>query len=229
MENSITPSHVGFIMDGNGRWAKSQGKPRNFGHSKGADNVDLIVTACFERGVKVVSLYAFSTENWSRPKEEVDKILNLLHKFLIKYTKKLIKNQVRLVISGDLNALPKELAVLCREKMKITEVFTDKILNIALNYGGRQEIISAVNSLLKKGVTEVTEEDFAKELYTASLPDIDLIVRTSGEQRLSNFFPYQSVYSELYFTDVYWPDFNEVELQKALDWYAERNRRFGGV
>ena len=229
MENTLIPSHVGFIMDGNGRWAKSKGKPRNFGHSKGADNVDLIVTSCFEKGIKVVSLYAFSTENWSRPKEEVDKILNLLHKFLIKYTKKLIANQVRLVISGDLNALPKELAVLCREKMENTKVFSDKILNIALNYGGRQEIISAVNSLLKQGKTEISEEDFARELYTANLPDIDLIVRTSGEQRLSNFFPYQSVYSELYFTSVYWPDFNEAELQKALDWYAERNRRFGGV
>ena len=122
MENTLIPSHVGFIMDGNGRWAKSKGKPRNFGHSKGADNVDLIVTSCFEKGIKVVSLYAFSTENWSRPKEEVDKILNLLHKFLIKYTKKLIANQVRLVISGDLNALPKELAVLCREKMENTKV-----------------------------------------------------------------------------------------------------------
>ena len=229
MQTKIFPSHVGFIMDGNGRWAKAQGKPRNYGHQVGANNVDLIVSSCFEKGVKVVSLYTFSTENWSRPKEEVDKILALLHKFLIKYTKKLIANQVRLVISGDLSALPEELAVLCREKMKVTERFTQKTLNLALNYGGRQEILNAVNNLLKQGKTEVSEEDFSNELYTASLPDIDLIVRTSGEQRLSNFFPYQSVYAELYFTNAYWPEFNEEELCKALNWYAERNRRFGGV
>ncbi|MBO5713332.1 MAG: di-trans,poly-cis-decaprenylcistransferase [Clostridia bacterium] len=229
MESKVIPSHVGFIMDGNGRWAKGKGMPRNYGHTKGANNVDLVVSKCFEKGIKVVSLYAFSTENWTRPKQEVDKILALLHKFLIKYTKKLITNQVRLVISGDLNVLPEELAVLCREKMEITKNFEGKILNIALNYGGRQEILMAVNNLLKQGKTEITEEDFMRELYTANLPDIDLIVRTSGEQRLSNFFPYQSVYAELYFTNAYWPDFNEEELQKALDWYAERNRRFGGV
>lgn len=229
METNIIPNHVAFIMDGNGRWAKSQGKPRNFGHKKGADNVDFVVSACFEKGVKVVSLYAFSTENWSRPKEEVDKILTLLNQFLKKYTKKLIANKVRLVISGDLTVLPEELAVLCREKQNVTKQFEDKILNIALNYGGRQEILRAVNSLISKGVSSVTEEDFEKELYTAGLPDIDLIVRTSGEQRLSNFFPYQSVYAELYFTNAYWPDFNEEELEKALTWYSERNRRFGGV
>lgn len=227
--NSVIPAHVGFIMDGNGRWAKSQGKPRNYGHIQGANNVDKVVTYCFEKGIKVVSLYAFSTENWARPKKEVDKILNLLYKFLQKYTNKLIANQVRLVFSGDLSALPKELAVLCREKMQATSQFTEKVLNIALNYGGRQEILNAVNSLIKKGVTTVTEEDFNLELYTSGLPDIDLIVRTSGEQRLSNFFPYQSVYAELYFTNAYWPDFNELELEKALSWYAERNRRFGGV
>ena len=229
MQNKVVPCHVGFIMDGNGRWAKAQGKPRNYGHQVGANNVDLIVSSCFEKGVKVVSLYTFSTENWARPKEEVDKILALLHKFLIKYTKKLIANQVRLVISGDLNALPEELAVLCREKMKVTECFTEKTLNLAINYGGRQEILSAVNSLLKQGKTEVSEEEFSKELYNSFLPDLDLIVRTSGEQRLSNFYPYQSVYAELYFTNVHWPEFNEVELEKALNWYAERNRRFGGV
>ena len=229
MEKNLTPRHVAFIMDGNGRWAKSQGKPRNYGHVQGAENVDLVVANCFKRGVQVVSLYAFSTENWARPKAEVDKILSLLSEFLKKYVTKLISNEVRLVISGDVDALPKELAVLCREKQNLTKRFNDKILNLAINYGGRQEILRAVNSLLNKGVTSVTEDDFEKELYTAGLPDIDLIVRTSGEQRLSNFFPYQSVYSELYFTNAYWPDFNEEELEKAFLWYAERNRRFGGV
>lgn len=226
---NVVPTHVGFIMDGNGRWAKLRNKPRNYGHVKGADNVDNVVTWCFEKGVKVVSLYAFSTENWLRPKDEVDKILSLLGKFLKKYADKLIANKVRLIISGDVDALPDNLAALCVEKQKQTENFTEKTLNIALNYGGRQELVRAVNLLIKEGKTSVTEQDIASKLYTAGLPDIDFIVRTSGEQRLSNFFPYQSVYSELYFTSVLWPDFNKEELEKALNAFAERNRRYGGV
>lgn len=229
MDNKIVPRHIGFIMDGNGRWAKLRKKPRNYGHVKGADNVDNVVTWCFEVGVEVVSLYAFSTENWLRPKEEVDKILSLLYKFLIKYTQKLISNEVRLVISGDVDKLPEELAVLCREKQLQTSGFKGKTLNIALNYGGRQELVRAFNLLIQDGFTTVTEEDISRKLYTSGLPDIDLIVRTSGEQRLSNFFPYQTVYSELYFTDAYWPDFNKAEFDKALLWYESRNRRFGKV
>ena len=223
------PTHIGFIMDGNGRWAKRRGEPRNFGHVKGADNVDNVVSWCFEKGIKVVSLYAFSTENWSRPKDEVNKILKLLNKFLKKYIKKLISNEIRLVISGDVDALPEELAVLCREKQKETQNFTEKVLNLAINYGGRQELVRAVNLLIEEGKTVVTEKDISSKLYTADLPDLDLIVRTSGEQRLSNFFPYQSVYSELYFTDALWPDFNKEELEKALESYANRNRRYGNV
>ena len=213
---SATPKHVGFIMDGNGRWAKLRGKPRSFGHIKGSDNVEKVVTGCFERGVYAVTLYAFSTENRSRPKEEVDKILSLLEKFLKKYIKTLVKNEVKLVFSGDLSVLPKSLKNLAEEKTQQTENFTKNVLNIALNYGSRAEIIRACNALIKSGKSEVTEKDFENELYTKLLPEIDLIVRTGGEKRLSNFFMYQAAYAELYFTDVYWPDFNEEELDKAL-------------
>lgn len=230
MENhSVTPKHVGFIMDGNGRWAKAKGKPRTYGHIKGSGNVEKVVTDCFSRGVYAVTLYAFSTENWARPKEEVDKILSLLEKFLKKYIKTLVKNEVKLVFSGDLSVLTKSLKNLAEEKTEQTASFTKNVLNIALNYGSRAEIVRACNALIKSEKASVTEEDFEKELYTASLPDIDLIVRTGGEKRLSNFFMYQAAYAELYFTDVYWPDFNEEELDKALTWFSERNRRFGKV
>lgn len=226
---SATPKHVGFIMDGNGRWAKLRGKPRSFGHIKGSDNVEKVVTGCFERGVYAVTLYAFSTENRSRPKEEVDKILSLLEKFLKKYIKTLVKNEVKLVFSGDLSVLPKSLKNLAEEKTQQTENFTKNVLNIALNYGSRAEIIRACNALIKSGKSEVTEKDFENELYTKLLPEMDLIVRTGGEKRLSNFFMYQAAYAELYFTDVYWPDFNEEELDKALLWFSKRQRRFGNV
>ena len=226
---SATPKHVGFIMDGNGRWAKLRGKPRSFGHIKGSDNVEKVVTGCFERGVYAVTLYAFSTENRSRPKEEVDKILSLLEKFLQKYIKTLVKNEVKLVFSGDLSVLPKSLKNLAEEKTQQTENFTKNVLNIALNYGSRAEIIRACNALIKSGKSEVTEKDFENELYTKYLPEMDLIVRTGGEKRLSNFFMYQAAYAELYFTDVYWPDFKEEELDKALLWFSKRQRRFGNV
>ncbi len=226
---SATPKHVGFIMDGNGRWAKLRGKPRSFGHIKGSDNVEKVVTGCFERGVYAVTLYAFSTENWLRPKEEVDKILSLLEKFLKKYIKTLVKNEVKLVFSGDLSVLPKSLKNLAEEKTQQTENFTKNVLNIALNYGSRAEIIRACNALIKSGKSEVTEKDFENELYTKFLPEMDLIVRTGGEKRLSNFFMYQAAYAELYFTDVYWPDFKEEELDKALLWFSKRQRRFGNV
>ncbi len=226
MEKSTLPRHVGFIMDGNGRWAKQRNKPRNFGHKKGADNVEKVVSACFRFGLEVVSLYAFSTENWGRPKDEVDKIMDLFYKFMLKYEKTLHKNEIRLVVSGDKSELSEKLSSLVTEIEQRTKSYK-KVLNIAMNYGGKQEILNAVNSLLSSGVTSVTEKEFEDRLYTRELPPIDLIVRTSGEQRISNFFIWQSAYAELYFTDVLWPDFNEEEILKALDWYAQRNRRFG--
>lgn len=228
-EVNKTPRHIGFIMDGNGRWAKKQNKPRNFGHVKGADRVDEIVSACFERGVECVSLYAFSTENWQRPKEEVDKIIAILKKFLTVYISKLIKNEIRIIFSGDVSVLPSDVYALILKDVEQTAHFKDRTLNIAVNYGGRQEILKAVNELINSNVNSVSESDFSRRLYTNGLPDIDLVVRTSGEQRISNFFIWQIAYSELYYTDVLWPDFDTQELDKALTWYSLRNRRFGKI
>ena len=213
--------HVGFIMDGNGSWAKERNKPRTFGHKKGADTIIDVLEECFSNGVEVVSLYAFSTENWSRPKEEVDTIFDLLGTFLKKYSKKLFEKKARLVISGDLTPVSKELRERSEKLMADTAHFTEHVLNIALNYGSRTELVRAFNSLKEKeGV--ITEEDVSKALYTADLPDIDLVVRTSGEMRLSNFFLWQCAYAEFYFTDVLWPDFNKEQTKKAIEWFYGR-------
>jgi undecaprenyl diphosphate synthase len=226
VENIIIPNHVGFIMDGNGRWAKKQGKPRNYGHVKGADKVEEVVSWSFEAGIKVVTLYAFSSENWGRPKEEVDKILDLLVKFLNKYSSSLVKNQIRLVVSGDVTVLSDTLQKAIKSVEEKTSKFLDRTLNIALNYGGRQEIVTASNNLIKKGV-EITEKTLTEELSTRGIPDIDLVIRTSGEQRVSNFYLWQIAYAELYFTEVLWPELDKNEFDKALSWYSSRNRRFG--
>ncbi len=226
IEKSSVPRHVGFIMDGNGRWAKQRNKPRNFGHKKGAENVEKVVSACFKLGVECVSLYAFSTENWARPKQEVDAIMDLLQKFLAKYKKTLLSNEIKLIISGDRSRLSDSLNEKIRDVENATSNFY-KVLNIAINYGAKQEIITAVNNIIKDGLVSVTETDFEKYLYTKDIPPIDLVVRTSGEQRISNFFLWQSAYAEYYFTDVLWPDFSEEEVKKAIDNYALRNRRFG--
>lgn len=228
-EQKIVPRHVGIIMDGNGRWAKQRGKPRSYGHKKGADVIDEVVTACFERGADAVSLYAFSTENWVRPKEEVDAIFGLLGILIDKKLAKLIKNEVKLIISGDISPLPEGLRKKCSNAVQKSGKFKGKVLNVALNYGSRAEITRAVNVALGSGRTEITEEDISAGLYTAGLPDIDLVIRTSGEMRLSNFFLWQCAYAEFYFTDVLWPDFHKEELDKAFEWYSHRKRRFGGV
>ncbi len=228
-EQKIVPRHVGIIMDGNGRWAKQRGKPRSYGHKKGADVIDEVVTECFERGADAVSLYAFSTENWVRPKEEVDAIFGLLGILIDKKLAKLIKNEVKLIISGDISSLPESLRKKCSNAVQKSGMFKGKVLNVALNYGSRAEITRAVNVALGSGRTEITEEDISAGLYTAGLPDIDLVIRTSGEMRLSNFFLWQCAYAEFYFTDVLWPDFHKEELDKAFEWYSHRKRRFGGV
>lgn len=228
-ESKAIPRHVGIIMDGNGRWAKKRGKPRSYGHKKGADVIDEVVTECFNEGAKAVSLYAFSTENWVRPKEEIDAIFGLLGVLIEKKLSKLIKKEVRLIISGDITPLPESLGEKCLNVVKKSENFKERTLNIALNYGSRAEIVRAANLAIKSGKTELTEEDFVNGFYTSSLPDIDLVIRTSGEMRLSNFFLWQCAYAEFYFTDVLWPDFHKEELKKAFEWYSHRKRRFGGV
>ena len=226
MEGLKIPRHIGFIMDGNGRWAKQRKQPRNFGHIHGSNRIDEVVTACLDLGVECVSLYAFSTENWARPKEEVDKICEILYKFLGDYAKKLIANKVRLKISGDYTKFPKKIIDLIEARLEETKHFENRTLNIAINYGSRQEILGAVNKLIDSGKKCVTEQDFSSALYTADVPDIDLVIRTSGEQRVSNFFLWQIAYAELYFTPVLWPDFDKKELLKAIEWYTGRDRRF---
>lgn len=228
-ESKTVPRHVGIIMDGNGRWAKLRGKPRSYGHKKGADIIDEVVSACFDGGTEAVSLYAFSTENWVRPKEEIETIFGLLGILLDKKFSRLVKQRVRLIISGDITPLPEKLRVKCLNAIEKTKDFTGRTLNVALNYGSRTEITRACNLALRSGKTEITEEDVAANLYTAGLPDIDLVIRTSGEMRLSNFFLWQCAYAEFYFTDVLWPGFHKDELEKAFEWFSHRKRRFGGV
>ncbi len=220
------PRHVGIIMDGNGRWATQKNKNRAFGHKKGSDNVDRIVTHAFNSGIYALTLYAFSCENWQRPKEEVDELMKLLKAYFTKFIKKLVKNKIRLVVVGDIEGLPTELAQLIYKDMEKTSVFSDHVLNLAINYGGRQEIVHAVNSLIKEK-KEITVDGISSYLYTASTGEPDLIIRTGGELRLSNFLLYQGAYAELYFCDTLWPDFDEKAFDDAITAYQNRKRRFG--
>ena len=227
-ENNKVPNHIGIIMDGNGRWAKLRNKKRSFGHKKGSDNVDRVVTHAFSKGVKVVSLYAFSCENWARPKEEVDELMRLLETYFKKFISKVVKKGVRLSVMGDTSILSSNLQKVILECEEKTKDNKDFVLNIGLNYGARQEIATAVNKLIKEN-KEVTVDAISNNLYTSQFGEVDLIIRTGGELRLSNFMLYQGAYAELYFTDVLWPDFDEKELDKAIEEYLRRNRRFGKV
>lgn len=228
MENAKIPQHIGIIMDGNGRWAKTRGKKRSFGHKHGSDNVERIVNHAFNRGVKVVSLYAFSSENWQRPKEEVDELMQLLSHYFKKFSATFVKNKIKLMIMGDVSALTKKIQDEIKQITEKTAEYSDHVLCIGINYGGRQEIVRAVNALISEG-KEVTVEGISQNLYTAELGEPDLIIRTGGECRLSNFMLYQGAYSELYFTDVLWPDFKKENLDQALESFSQRERRFGKV
>lgn len=227
-EQKSIPLHVGIIMDGNGRWAKVRGKNRSSGHSQGAKNVIRIVSHAFRSGVKYITLYVFSAENWSRPQNEVDKLMSLLKSYIGKFVKSAIKNQIRLNVVGDVSGLSQELQNMIAVEFGKTKIYSEHILNLAINYGARQEIVYAVNQLIKNG-KDVTIDSISENLYTRESGEPDLIIRTGGEYRLSNFLLFQGAYSELYFTDVLWPDFNEDEFDKAIADYANRNRRFGGI
>lgn len=227
-DNKKIPAHVGIIMDGNGRWAMQRKKPRSYGHKVGSDNVDKIVTYAFKNGIKVLSLYAFSCENWSRPKEEVDELMSLLEKYFKKFISKILKKNVRLSVMGDVSVLSDKLKKVISEGVEKSAANDEFVLNIGINYGGRQEIVKAVKEIVSAG-EEITVENISAHLYTSSFGDPDLIIRTGGELRLSNFMLYQCAYSELYFTDVLWPDFNESEFDKAVSDFGERHRRFGGI
>ncbi|BCS86765.1 isoprenyl transferase [Pseudodesulfovibrio sediminis] len=223
------PDHIAIIMDGNGRWAKQRGLKRTEGHRAGTETARAVVTRCRELGVKHLTLYTFSKENWSRPKSEVKTLFELLTQFLTREEKSLKQEGVRLNILGDLEGLPTAVRQVIKHVMRQTRDCTDMVLNLALNYSGRDEILRATRSLIAKGIApdQVTEEAFAEELWSAGQPDPDLIIRTSGELRLSNYLLFQCAYSEFYFTDIMWPDFSPTELEKAIDELNDRERRFG--
>jgi len=220
--------HVAFIMDGNGRWATAKGKPRLSGHKAGAKAMQNLVPYAFSRGADVLSFYAFSTENWSRPKREVEGILSLLMIMLENNLQYLIDKKIRLSVTGDISVLSETRRKKILKAVEETANFK-KTVNILFNYGGKADILHAVKSLVLKGVTNPTEDDFEKELYSGDLPPVDMVIRTSGEKRLSNLLPWQTAYSELYFTDIFWPDFDNNAYDEALNWFFERKRRFGGL
>lgn len=218
--------HIAFIMDGNGRWAKARALPRNYGHKQGAKALEKIIESCKDFGIKVVTVYAFSTENWSRPKIEVDALMELLNSYIDNAKER--QDNIRYVFIGDKSVVSDELRnkmIELEEKSKGCE----NILNIAFNYGGRAEIVEACNSLIKSGKQEITEQDISNNIYTNHCPDPDLIVRTANEHRISNFLLWQCAYSEFYYTKVLWPDFNKKELYKAIMNFYKRKRRFGGL
>jgi undecaprenyl diphosphate synthase len=218
-------------MDGNGRWAQARGWPRLAGHQAGVDNIRRILESCVQHGVKALTVYAFSTENWHRPPEEVSGLMRLLGLTIQRQLSELHKNGVRILHSGRMDGISQQLQKQIRHALEVTQ-YNDRIfLNVAFNYGGRAEILDAVRHIIDDGVNPdaLTEELFSRYLYTSDLPDPDLIIRTGGEWRLSNFLIWQAAYAEYYTTPTYWPDFNEEELYKALYEYSQRERRFGRV
>ncbi|MBN1122939.1 MAG: isoprenyl transferase [Anaerolineae bacterium] len=223
------PTHVAIIMDGNGRWAKKRGLPRLAGHRAGTENLRRVLRACVEFGVEILTIYAFSTENWGRPEEEVSGLMNILRDVIDRELNELNKEGVRLQHIGDLSRIDPDLKEKVLKAIDLTKDNDNLILNVAFNYGGRAEIIHAVQEIVRAGHSpeEITEELISHYLYTGDLPDPDLIVRTSGELRLSNFLIWQAAYAEYYFPEVYWPDFDREEFRKALLHFADRDRRYG--
>lgn len=222
--------HIAFIMDGNRRWAKEKRLPTLMGHAKGYQRIEPLVTHAKQLGITHVTFWAFSTENWKRDKKEVTYLMNLFRDmFKGNLLKKLVKKGGRIVVLGDIQPFPQDIQENIKRVVEESKDNTSIIVNIGLNYGGRAEILHAIQTVMKdkKNIDALTEESFSQYLYTHDQPDPDLIIRTGGEQRLSGFLPWQGVYSELYFPDVYWPDFTEKELDKALQEFAFRARRFG--
>ncbi len=234
MDNSVIPQHIGFIMDGNGRWAKKRAMPRNFGHNQGAAVFKKTINYCRELGVKCATFYAFSTENWKRPPDEVKGIMDLLRRY-IKDIRAAARENIRIIILGDITALDEDIRAELEDIMLSTRDNDGFILGIALNYGGRAEISRAVRLISEKCVLgeldpkNINEQLVEEFLYTSEMPPLDMIIRPSGEQRLSNFLIWQAAYAELVFMDVLWPDFTKKDLEAAIKEYAGRSRRFGGV
>ena len=226
------PEHVAIIMDGNGRWAKQRMMPRNYGHKVGAENVEQICEDAWDLGIKYLTVYAFSTENWKRPQAEVDTLMKLFYKYLVEYLGRIMKNNMCVRIIGDRSGLSDKINEAIDRLEAESAANTGLNFTIALNYGSRDEMIRAMRRMVSDGHTdpdEITEALFNSYLDTGILPDPDLVIRTSGEQRISNYLLWQIAYSELYFTDVAWPDFNKAKLIEAIREYTRRDRRFGGV
>lgn len=231
MEDIKTPSHVAIILDGNGRWAEQKNMPRTFGHKNGAENVVDIAIHAKKCGVKYLTLYAFSTENWKRPKKEVDYLMKLLIKFVNDKIDQLMEEDCKLNFLGDLSAIPDQTRQAVELALDRTKDNKSLFINIALNYGGRDELVHAFKNIVNDGykAEDIDEKLISENLYTKDIPDPDLLIRPGGELRISNFLIYQIAYSELYFTDKLWPDFSYEDFDKAIEEYSRRNRRFGDV
>jgi len=235
LDYDAMPKHIAFIMDGNGRWAKRRGMPRLFGHNAGTETLKKVVKESKRLGVPYITFYAFSTENWKRPSDEVNGLMSILVKFIQSEIQEIHENNIKINILGDIERLPKYAREQVDFALELTQYNTEMHFNIALNYGSRDEIVQAVrkiateveNNALK--IDQIDENLFSNYLYTSGMPDPDLLIRTSGEQRLSNFLLWQLAYSEFTFIETYWPDFDEKELQKAIHEFQKRNRRFGAV
>lgn len=229
------PNHIAIILDGNGRWAKAKGMPRSYGHMKGCSNLETVCDYMKELGVKYVTVYAFSTENWKRSKEEVDGLMKLFRSYLKKCIKLADKNKMRVRVIGEISAFDQDIQDSIEKLEEYSQKYDEIYFQIALNYGSRDEIIRGVRKLAQDAADgrinpqEIDEKVFGNYLDTAGIPDPDLMIRTSGELRLSNFLLWQMAYTEFYFTDVAWPDFNKAELVKAIEMYNQRDRRYGGV
>ena len=228
VDMSRLPRHIAIIMDGNGRWAKMRGMPRTAGHKVGAETFRRIAKHCKKLGIQYLTVYAFSTENWKRPKEEVDAIMGLLDQYLREALPSMEKEHIRVKFFGDLSVLDPELRELAEKANVLSDTIEGVQANLCLNYGGRDEIVRAAKACAEAGV-EWTEENFGKFLYSADVPDPELVIRPGGEQRISNFLLWQCAYSEFIFTPTLWPDFDEKTLEEAIIAYQQRDRRFGGV
>lgn len=224
------PKHIAFIIDGNGRWAKKRGLPRSYGHSVGAENVKRTIQTLKDLEIPNVSFYCFSSENWNRPQQEVDFLMNKFDEMLDEY-KQYVEDNVRIIISGNLQdeRLPKSVRIKAKSLMDKTKDEQQFTINLCINYGGRQEILKAVKEIVESGEQEINEIEFEKHLYTHGLNPLDFVIRTSGEQRMSNFMPWQATYSEWYFPKKNWPAFSKKDLIKAIKIYMKRNRRFGAI
>ena len=233
-EKNPVPRHIAIILDGNGRWAQRKGLPRTAGHAAGAENFRRIATYCKNIGVEYLTVYAFSTENWKRPTDEVSTIMKLLDKYLMEAIDTMAKDRIKMKVLGDISALSPQLQEKVLKTNEISRQYDGFQANICLNYGGRDEIVQAAKryaAALAAGETaeELTEENFSSYLYSAGMPDPDLMIRPGGEKRISNFLLWQCAYSEFYFTDILWPDFTSADLDRAIDEFNNRDRRYGGV